>query len=341
MRSCSIIIPCYNCEKTISRCVESLINQKCSFEYEIILIDDGSTDNTLNIIKSFNNKRIRIFQHENKGPAFTRLFGAKQAKFEKLIFVDSDDFVEKNYVACLLKNEEYIPFCLYNKIENEKILPQKDIKSGIYSKWDIIKKIMQSETRCTFWRMCFDKKKFFEIKMNNLHYCEDVLFIVEYILKSSKQIYVIKERIYNYNISNSNSLSNNFYDENNLRSFIQFPFEIKKVFDRYIIPFSVDKYINRELCFSIIRVFRIVDYKSFKQIFLSEEYLMFKKLKFTCFGNSYFKFYLYAFRTKQLFLIYIVERTLKRKKDNLKKIKFYEKMENVLNEENCNNDNER
>lgn len=341
MKNCSIIIPCYNCENTIMKCVNSLLEQNYDYEYEIILIDDESTDNTLNIIKNIDDKKIRVLHEKNSGPAYARLYGVKQARFEKLIFVDSDDFVDKNYIYYLLNEEEYIPFCLFNKSEKGKLFSQKDIKSGIYSKWEIIEYILNSSTMCTFWRMCFDKNDFLEIKMNNLKYCEDVLFIVEYLIRSQKKIKVIPERIYNYNISNSNSLSKKFYDEKNLYSFVQLPFEIKKIFDKYYLPFNADKYVNREICFSLVRVYRIVDYKSFKSIFLSKKYSTLKKLQFDCEGSLPFKLYLFAFRTSHLFLIDFIEKIFRANKNKRKKINITKKLEIILNEKNSNNDNKR
>lgn len=100
----SIIIPTYNEEKDIPECLDSLLNQ--SFKnFEIIVVDDGSTDRTKEIIKEFQkkDKRIKLIEGEHKGPGFSRNLGAKKAKGEILVFVDADMTFDKNYIKNLIK----------------------------------------------------------------------------------------------------------------------------------------------------------------------------------------------------------------------------------------------
>lgn len=94
----SIIVPAYNTEKYISKCLESLVNQTLK-EIEIILIDDGSKDNTLNIAKSFMEKdsRIKIISQTNQKQGAARNQGMRVAKGEYIGFVDSDDWVDLDY----------------------------------------------------------------------------------------------------------------------------------------------------------------------------------------------------------------------------------------------------
>lgn len=85
---CSLIIPAYNAEKTIALCLESALNQSLSREeYEIIVVDDGSTDKTPEIVKRH---PVRLIQQENQGPAAARNKGANEAKGDILVFTDSD-----------------------------------------------------------------------------------------------------------------------------------------------------------------------------------------------------------------------------------------------------------
>lgn len=100
----SIIIPCYNTEKYIERCLDSIIKQTYK-NLEIIVVNDCSTDNSLNIIEEYRNKdnRIKIVNHEkNKGLFHARLSGAKNATGEYIAFLDSDDYVEKDFYRELL-----------------------------------------------------------------------------------------------------------------------------------------------------------------------------------------------------------------------------------------------
>lgn len=95
----TIIIPAYNCEKTISRCIDSLIMQTYK-DIEIIVVDDGSLDNTYDIIKRYSHidNRIIPLKQKNGGPGAARNTGMKFAKGTYFTFVDADDTVEKDYV---------------------------------------------------------------------------------------------------------------------------------------------------------------------------------------------------------------------------------------------------
>ena len=115
----SIIVPIYNAEKYIAKCLESLINQTKK-ELEFILINDGSTDNTEKIIKKYSDKRIKYFKNKNQGIGKTRNFGIKKATGEYLMFIDSDDYLEKT--ACeelyktIKKDKSDIAICDFYKI---------------------------------------------------------------------------------------------------------------------------------------------------------------------------------------------------------------------------------
>ena len=87
----SIIIPIYNASKYLKRCLDSVINQTKT-ELEIILINDGSTDNSEEIIKGYKDKRIRYFKNKNQGIGKTRNFGITKATGKYIMFLDSDDF---------------------------------------------------------------------------------------------------------------------------------------------------------------------------------------------------------------------------------------------------------
>ncbi|WP_300629676.1 glycosyltransferase family 2 protein [uncultured Thomasclavelia sp.] len=101
----SIIIPAYNIESYIGRCLESLIIQTYK-NLEIIVVDDGSKDNTLSIIKEYCNKdnRINVIHKKNEGVSVARLTGMKKANGEYIGFVDGDDIVEKDMFEFLMNN---------------------------------------------------------------------------------------------------------------------------------------------------------------------------------------------------------------------------------------------
>lgn len=100
----SIIIPAYNAAATIDECLESVVKQSYS-DLEILLIDDGSTDNTFEKGKEWVNrdKRIKIIRVENKGVSSARNLGIREARGVFLSFIDSDDIVAENFIECLIE----------------------------------------------------------------------------------------------------------------------------------------------------------------------------------------------------------------------------------------------
>lgn len=96
----SIIIPVYNRETTIEKCIDSLINQLDS-DCEIILVDDGSSDNTISICRRYLNNQIKLIENEHGGVSKARNTGIKEALGEYIAFIDSDDFVDDNYISII------------------------------------------------------------------------------------------------------------------------------------------------------------------------------------------------------------------------------------------------
>jgi len=99
----SILVPVYNTEKYLKRCVESLLSQSVK-DYEVILVDDGSTDGSGSICDEFARKdsRVRVIHQENAGPSAARLAGIRASCGAYLGFVDSDDYVESDFYERLL-----------------------------------------------------------------------------------------------------------------------------------------------------------------------------------------------------------------------------------------------
>lgn len=100
----SVIIPAFNCEATIERCLQSLIDQTLFKNLEILVIDDGSTDRTCEIVESFaiQNTEIHLVKQTNSGPAAARNRGLDWARGEFFSFVDSDDYVDIDYFEKML-----------------------------------------------------------------------------------------------------------------------------------------------------------------------------------------------------------------------------------------------
>ena len=116
----SIILPIYNAEKYLERCLESIITQTYA-NIEIILINDGSTDNSINIIKEYaiKDSRIIIIDKENEGVSVARNIGILKARGKYICFVDADDYIEKSMIekmkCCIDKeNVDLVRINYYN-----------------------------------------------------------------------------------------------------------------------------------------------------------------------------------------------------------------------------------
>lgn len=106
----SIIVPIYNSEKTIDKCVSSILEQSYK-NIELILINDGSSDSSFSTIQRFTTDcRVRIIDKQNEGASKTRNRGIKEANGDYLLFVDSDDYIDTDYVEYLYKEIESLEF---------------------------------------------------------------------------------------------------------------------------------------------------------------------------------------------------------------------------------------
>ena len=128
MKKLSIIVPVYNTEKHLKKCFDSIINQNNS-EIEVVVINDGSTDNSEVIIKEYTEQYKDVFKYykkDNSGVADTRNFGIEKATGEYIMFLDSDDYIDKklydNIKKYIDENVELIKYKMQRVDENDKIL---------------------------------------------------------------------------------------------------------------------------------------------------------------------------------------------------------------------------
>lgn len=149
----SIIVPVYNVEKYLSQCLDSLINQNIpSKEYEIIIVDDGSTDSSSFICDEYanNHSNICVIHQKNQSLSVARNNGLKQAKGEYIYFVDSDDYIENNIISQLYKiakdnDIDILFFDYYKEYLNGKSVSNNSFsnikRNEIYSGYDFFLKI--------------------------------------------------------------------------------------------------------------------------------------------------------------------------------------------------------
>lgn len=206
MADISIIIPAYNAEKYIKKCIDSIVNQTKE-ELEIIVINDGSTDNTEDIVKEYKDKRIKYFKNKNQGIGKTRNFGIEKATGSYIMFIDSDDYIEKD--ACekmynKAKNDNLdIVICdFYKEYDNgniEEIHTDSFENSSLKDNPNII-----TEYLCP-WAKIYNRKMIIDNKIKfveNLKY-EDAPFVIK-ALCTAKRIGKIDECL-NYYLIHGNS----------------------------------------------------------------------------------------------------------------------------------------
>ncbi|HAT4134361.1 glycosyltransferase family 2 protein [Clostridium perfringens] len=208
----SVIVPVYNVEKYISKCIESIKNQTYK-NIEIIFVDDGSNDNSRKIISGYMNldKRIKYLYQHNRGPSVARNKGIDEAKGDFIIFVDSDDWINTNMIEDMLaemkKENADIAICDYI-LETEK----KSIYSDTLSKLKEINSnsikdlLVCSDTLNSQCNRLYKKKIIFDNKIRfdeGLTVGEDQIFNMEYITHT-KNIAYIQKGFYHYRmVSNS------------------------------------------------------------------------------------------------------------------------------------------
>lgn len=207
----SIIIPIYNRENNLPQCIESILLQTYN-DWELILVDDGSTDKSLEICKFYekSDNRIRVIHKKNAGVSSARNAGLDSAKGKWIMFVDSDDFVSTNCLEELAKGKEYdLSFIGINRYNLDKNIERKMFsfnKSIIdFSKKDCSKLFIQYDLLAIGypWGKLF-KKSIIDsnsIRFNeqlNIH--EDHLFYFDYLIHS-KSAYLSDVQGYYYTYS--------------------------------------------------------------------------------------------------------------------------------------------
>ena len=170
----SVIINVYNGEKFIKKCLDSVINQTYN-NLEILIINDGSTDNTLELCEEYKerDKRIKIITQNNKGLAESRNVGIENSNGEYLYFVDVDDFISEDVIEYLYnlckKYEVSMATCMSMDIYDYNYeIKNIEEKIRIISGKDMLKKILLSEDRAvTIWNKLFKKELFNNNRFEN------------------------------------------------------------------------------------------------------------------------------------------------------------------------------
>ena len=222
----SVIVPVYNVEDYIEKCLDSIINQTYN-NLQIIIVDDGSPDDSGKICDDYAKKdsRITVLHKENGGVSFARNIGLQNATGNWVTFVDSDDWIKNDYIEQLLKiakqDNADVVLCGYNRVNNTA---RQEINAtggkDTFSLSEYLIKTLNPQTGFGFCHMklikkdCIQNLRFDE----NLVVGEDALFNMQ-LSKNIKKAVFYKKALYNYR-NNSNSVVKR-YDDNYAKKYLE------------------------------------------------------------------------------------------------------------------------
>ena len=214
----SIIVPVYNASKYIRRCIESILCQTMG-NFELLLIDDGSSDDSVKILKEYSkiDKRIKVIEQENMGVAKTRNKGIKLATGEYVLFIDNDDYINEDYLENFVKSSDDYDIVIggYRRVSlDDKELMHLVLNDTSWSKYTFI----------TPWARIYKRKFLLDKKIEFLSnpIGEDVYFNLNAYSKTDK-IKIIPYVGYNWlynDFSVSNTIHKGFNDKVDIIGFL-------------------------------------------------------------------------------------------------------------------------
>jgi glycosyltransferase involved in cell wall biosynthesis len=239
----SVIVSAFNIEQYIEKCINSIINQTFK-SIEIIIVNDGSKDNTLTIVErlSDKDKRIKVIDKENGGPIEARKAGLKIASGEYILFIDGDDWLDATTLERLYSKarREELDIVLYDgfKVYEDKFEVLLSFPEGFRLEDDYIKLVLTDKILPS---MCFKfiRKKFLvdnDIQFpSNINYAEDLAATVVLFMYSPKVGYINESLYYYYQRNNSitKSIDNKILDIPKALDFIKSKLLEVKLYDKY------------------------------------------------------------------------------------------------------------
>lgn len=191
----SIIMPIYNVEKYLDKCIQSVLSQTYK-NMEIILVDDGSSDNSPKICDKYASmdERVKVIHKQNGGMSDARNAGLEIALGKYIEFVDSDDYMAENMVETLYKNIcEYnadISLCSHYIVREETMVTDASYEKNVYTNSQVIEEfLLDTKIRSYVWNKMFKASLFEKIKFQKGRVFEDLLVIPMLFAEASKIIF--------------------------------------------------------------------------------------------------------------------------------------------------------
>ena len=262
----SVIIPVYNAEKYVDRCVSCLISQQTQWEFELLFIDDGSNDKSLALLKEWEQRdfRIRVFSQSNKGVSAARNYLLQRAHGNFVVFIDVDDWVDVSYLDNMRSNVItsasglIIAGCYREKLSGVVKDPEKP---QIYYPQDFHKMINDRHLyRLGFpWGKIFNMQIIRENKMRfeeGVNYGEDLIFLFSY-LQYAQYVKFIEYCGYYYNMTRQDSLVLHYYSfESEFRCYEYFKNAVLTIAEQYKINDEELRLTNTRLLYLALRAIK-------------------------------------------------------------------------------------
>lgn len=272
----TVVVPIYNVENYIEKCLHSILEQSYN-NLEILIIDDGSTDKSIELCEKLLKKdgRIKIFHKENSGPADTRNYGISKANGKYIMFIDSDDYIQKDLIEVLYENliryNVSISSCGYIKVINDNkpknIISKNNRKDIILEteKDKIQELLLEKITGNYVWNKLYTKELFNDIKFKYGIKFEDMEIMYRLFMKADK-ISLTNYNGYFYRQRSNNIMST--LDENAVIDLYNVTNE-RYEYIKDNIPELQDENITRRV-YTIYRYFALLARKQNKEMYYSE-----------------------------------------------------------------------
>ena len=273
----SVILPLYNVEKYITACIESIITQDYP-NIEIVVVDDGSTDNSRTVAESLlkhSGREYRVISRPNKGVSATRNDGIKACTGEWLVMVDADDIVDKSFVSILYenldkKNNSCVVFSNYRIVGADSIgiVPLQNGETRIFERSEALEKFQKREVKFIVAAMLINTQFIIENDIffdEDCRYSEDVVYIWK-ILCRMTEVRFVDIPLYDYLVRSCSTMTSS-----NLEKILTCRDAILRLYENYISSIeNMDEFKKNFLCRYFLAIThsaaKLLSYQNFKEL---------------------------------------------------------------------------